>query len=706
MPINPISFSEAIINARPILQHETSSSSWFGKKVYLGYSDSEGWKVQELGLFNRILRKLNLAYRNTHFQPINKKLEDLTKDDILPVLNDDVLKTMPRISARLQEICNQKIKNLGAHLTSRPAELHTQPFKPNFRVQVDTPLQNKTPSIPSTEEEKAKPTPAQAVPLANQNIPIGKVNALKKYMQDPTKCGKIQKAMIFNDIKHIELPHSKGNIASVVGLMQYVSGLEEVDLHHPLCEQVVIDVLKECNKETSEQLCQWLVQQKTFHPHLLKECLNVFIHKQEQQHPFSPFAVELLIKTYENKNWNQMVNNAGNPSLPSNDQSIISAMAILIKGLPNEDRIISLTEWMLNQPDYDLNTFSTWIKIFKEKEQENTAVNIYYPLLDKMIAHFKQKWGTKSLAELDAFTANYMNAKINPSAQPPKPTVKVQAEKPKQDKPVFIPKAQEDAKLKPAGAASHSPTIPIGKVKALEQYRKDPVHCGKNQKGMIFNDIKYIEPHYKKDLTSVVGLMQDVSGLEEVDLNHPLCARVIIDVFKECNKETSEQLSQWLVKQATFNPHLLKECLDVFIYKQQQQIAFSSFSIEVLITAYENKGWNQMVDNAGKRPLLSNDQSIVSSMAILIKNLPNDDKIISLAEWMLNQPDYDLNTFSTWIKIFKQKQQESTAINLYYPLLNKMVAHFKQKWGAQAIAKLDADTANYLNTKLQPHVQG
>jgi hypothetical protein len=580
-----------------------------------------------------------------------------------------------------------------------PAERHPFP-RQNMKVQVETPAQNKTSSIHSTEEEKLKPMPAQAVPLATQNIPVGKANALEKYKKDPLQCGKVQKAMIFNDIKHIELAYSKGNLASVVGLMEYISGLDEVDLNHPLCKQVIIDVLKECNKETSEQLCQWLVTQKTFNPHLLKECLGVFIHKHDQQLPFSSFAVEVLMKAYEDKGWNQITDSNGNRLLPSNDKSIVSAMAILIKALPNEDRIISLTTWMLNQPDYDLNSFSTWIKIFKQKEQENTAVNIYYPLLDKMLVHFNQKWGTKFLAELDAAITHYMNAKLNPSAQPPKPTIKIPTEKPPQNKSSFMPKAQEEmAKPMPAGTTPHPPIISVGKANALEHYKNDPVHCGKNQKGMIFNDIKYIEPQYKKDLTSVIGLMQYISELEEVDLNHPLCAHVIVDVLKECNKETSEQLSQWLIKQATFNPHLLKECLNAFIHKQQQQLPISPFSIEILMKAYEDKGWNQITDPKGDQLLPSNDLSIISAMAILIKNLPNDDKIISLTEWMLNQPDYDLNTFSTWIKIFKQKEQETTAINIYYPLRNKMVAHFNQKWGANSLAKLDAEIINYLNPK-------
>lgn len=654
------------------------------------------------------MRSFNLAYQDTHLQHVTKELDNLTQNDIQPVIQNDlqrkVLKRMPKINEKLQEIYHKKFKDLGEQFKSKAAQPSTQLPKENASVQVEESLRDQSSftHAVSSEEEKLMPKPPKKVDLASQNIPIGKAKALEKYKQDPSQCGTFQKGMIFKDIKHIELPHTQYHVSSVVGLMQYISGLEEVDLRHPLCERVVIDVLKECNKETSEELVKWLVNQKTFHPHLLKECLDVFIDKQEQQLALNPFSVELLIKAYKDKKWNQAVDLTGNRILPSNDKSIVSGVEILINNFVNEDRIISLTEWMFNQPDYDLNTFSTWIMIFNRKEEEKGVYNIYYPLLDKMLEHFTQKWGAQSLTKLNNEVASYVDAKLNPSAQPPKSTAKVQAQKPTQSK-VSKPTTQKEevSKTQPAGAAAYSHYISSGKLQALKQYKSDPINCAISQKAMIFNDIKYIElPNSNKNTTSVVGLMQYISESEEVDLHHPLCERLVIDVLKQCNKETGDQLIQWLVNQKTFHPDLLKECLDAFSYKYDKQIPFSLFSIELLIKAYEEKNWHQAIDSNGNRILPANSKSIVSAMTVLIKELPNEDRIISLTERMLNQPDYDLNTFSTWINIFRQREQEKAAINLYYPLLDKMLVHFNEKWGKASFSELDVNTVNYLNTKM------
>lgn len=375
---NSTSFHEAIFNAKPVLSHHIQKSSWFGKKIFLGYSDASGWKIYELGLFDRILRKLNVAYEDTHRQVVIKKLDDLNDDEILLIPKYDLIKKMPGLSQKLEEICSKKIKNFG------------MAFKQNFQ----NPLEMKK----GAQEFKT--------------FPIGKVHAVETYKNDPEQCGKVKKQMIFKDIKHIESQgKAEKDITSVEDLMLYISGLREVDLNHPLCARIVVDVFKECNKETSEQLCEWLSKEKTFNPCLLKECLNVFIDKEEKQLPFSLYSIELLIKIYEKGKWNHIKASSGHLILPANHQLIVSSIRILIQNLPNEDRVIALAEWMMNQPEYDLQTFSTWVNIFKQKEKEKGAINLYYPLFDKMMAHFNHKWGSKHLSQLHPDIVNYLQSK-------------------------------------------------------------------------------------------------------------------------------------------------------------------------------------------------------------------------------------------------------------------------------------------------------
>ncbi len=241
--------------------------------------------------------------------------------------------------------------------------------------------------------------------------------------------------------------------------------------------------------------------------------------------------------------------------------------------------------------------------------------------------------------------------------------------------------------------------IPDSKVKILGVYKDKPEQCGKVKKMIIFNDIKFIESQgqIRQDIFSVVDLMLYLTELSEVDLNHPICARVIIDVFKECNKETSEQLGEWLRKEKTFNTSLLKSCLQVFIDKLQQQVPFSPYALELLIKTYQEKNWNQ-TQNASILP--SNHPLLVSAMTILIKNSPNDDRIMALTKWMMRQKEYDLNTFEEWVSIFQQKEKEKIALhNLYYPLLNTMIADFKTRWGAKHLKEVSPSVVDYLLQK-------
>lgn len=263
------------------------------------------------------------------------------------------------------------------------------------------------PPLIAKKDKEKKPKAPKAeknIERLSGDISFGKVKALETYKNQPNRCGKIQKSIIFRDIKFIESTvKDQQDVVSVVGLMLYLSELSEVDLNDPVCAHVIIDVFKECNKETTEQLAEWLSKQETFNTNLLQSCFEVFIDKHQQQLPFNPYVIELLMKIYQEKKCNQ-----DESKLPSNHPSVISAMAILIKCCPNEDRIIALTEWMMSQKEYDLTAFAAWISVFQQKETETKAINFYYPLLDKMIADFKTKWGVQHMKNLKASVAIYL----------------------------------------------------------------------------------------------------------------------------------------------------------------------------------------------------------------------------------------------------------------------------------------------------------
>ncbi len=238
-----------------------------------------------------------------------------------------------------------------------------------------------------------------------------KLKALESYKMNPIQCSKMHKTIIFQDIQFIEFSHDKPKNQDkiLLNLMRYLSGLNEINLSHPLCAQVVVDTLIVCKKEISQQLIDWIIHEKTFNIQLLMKCFQIFIDKDKQQLPFDLYPLEQLIKIYINRFSNQQ--EQGQLLLPSNHPLVTSIMAILIREEPNDPRLDGLVEWMMNQKDYDLMTFSTWILIFSEKERAKaTGFPLYYPVRDKMITHFQTKWKGKEVDALPNEVVNYLQS--------------------------------------------------------------------------------------------------------------------------------------------------------------------------------------------------------------------------------------------------------------------------------------------------------
>lgn len=99
------SFEDAKIEASQILKkHQTQKSTWFGKQIYLGYNDETGWKILELDLFDRILRKMNLAFQDTHSKQVKGKLKELSNEELSGLID-----TLPKLKGKLERILERKL---------------------------------------------------------------------------------------------------------------------------------------------------------------------------------------------------------------------------------------------------------------------------------------------------------------------------------------------------------------------------------------------------------------------------------------------------------------------------------------------------------------------------------------------------------------------------------------------------------------------
>lgn len=539
--------------------------------------------------------------------------------------------------------------------------------------------------------------------ILSLNVSSKKKEALLIYYHDGANCKRIHRNLIFKEIVQIEA-HGVNEDRSVEGLLLCLCQLQTVDLAHPLSKRLILDILRECNKETVVQLTQWLIRQRTFHPGLLKECLRVF-NEVCGNNAFDPYAITLLLKFYRERNW-QLQEADQNFILPSNDEQVTKAVTLLIKENPNENSMIELIEWLMKQPSFDLKSYVSWVRVFRQKEQEKGVSQIYYPLLKQMLVAFQQKWGFESLNQLDidVETREYLRLKnpFNPlelkkeaSSQAFPAALKKTSQSKRQNQ---NPQANLDFFGRDEGRKEvHVPP----KMKALALYGKDPHKCGKIQKTMIFKDITHIQAKgVKGEFVSVEELIRYLSQLEKIDLSHPLSESVILDTFRECNKETEVELAKWLSQEETFHPELLMRCFAVFNEKFYNQIPFNPFAIELLVKAYQKKKWDQKLDDKGNLVFPSNHEQIAAAMAILIKLEPNQDRIIALARGFMMQPNFDLQTFSRWMKVFKQKE-EANGKPIYFPLCDEMLNFFHQKWGIKFLSQLGSEMENYVRSKGQ-----
>lgn len=609
-----------------------------------------------------------LAKHKPQPQPPVPKTDTKTEPQVLV----PVVSAPPIVSAPI----DIPIKHPPESVKPKPFEHQAESPSPSLPASITPPSPSTSPTITTF----VSPSTVVKRRTLERTTTNGKSRALDAYKTNPAKCGVMQKNIIFKDIRSIASAGTQ-EIISVVQLMEYVSGLATYDLRNPMCGRVVGDTLKECNIETSNQLCEWLMTDPTFNPDLLVQCLSILIDKEALRKVVSHFAIENFLKIFAFNSWNQCIE--------VNHPIIINAMVVLLRNDPNNDRIGVLLDWMIRQPEFSFNSFVKLVRVFKDKEEFFSQKRLFYPACDKLLERFKQtpEWPQRlfvdeSYKDVRKDMAGYFHSKG-----------------------IF---ASEEEKLiaestpQPVKESSTSPAIPrnvrnlqqrvevprhhhelrrrstAGKSRALQMYSKSPSECLLGPKSIIFKDIKFIEPPTSQmdddEIISVVHLMKYMTRLTEIDLTNSVCAQIIVDTLAICDKETNDRLCEWLIKEKTFNPRLLFLCLDVFIEKRRVNSPCSYFALEMLIKKYISSSWNVMENGESSPYSPANSPFFISALVLLLKNAPNDENVGRYIIWAMDQPEFDPPSFCQLLLVFRDKEFELGVPRIFYPNRDKMMA--------------------------------
>lgn len=165
--------------------------------------------------------------------------------------------------------------------------------------------------------------------------------------------------------------------------MKQLSGSTEVDLAHPQCKKIVVDMFKTKNINFTEELASWLVDDLTFHPALFLDCLAAINEEKKNHKPFRPRTIELLLKSYSDHEWNQ--------TIPLNTEALLDSLVFLLIEAHGEDSVKSLCEKFMKDRGFDAVVFKRLLTVFMDKERKfASSPDLTYPIRDLLIGHLKE----------------------------------------------------------------------------------------------------------------------------------------------------------------------------------------------------------------------------------------------------------------------------------------------------------------------------
>ncbi len=237
-------------------------------------------------------------------------------------------------------------------------------------------------STPQPEIFEPRPPVRQREETARQTIrrqsTVGKTAAVEAFKRDPVNCSVFHRTILFRDIDSYE---------RLSQLVHDITGLQSLDFNNPWCRTIALEALKFVVKETSDTIITQLAQRPEFTPAFFREVLNLIIEKANDQKAFSLYSLELLIKTYMERNWHQ-------GDLPLDDATLLNGVQLLIKSKPNENPTTQFIDWMMNTPAFNFDVCVACITSYLEKKWEKPPqeqLTIVYPNLQVLEAHFREK---------------------------------------------------------------------------------------------------------------------------------------------------------------------------------------------------------------------------------------------------------------------------------------------------------------------------
>lgn len=187
---------------------------------------------------------------------------------------------------------------------------------------------------------------------------------------------------------------------------------------------------------------------------------------------------------------------------------------------------------------------------------------------------------------------------------------------------------------------------------------------GKIKYGKNIYDLKSIYPKPK----NLEDLLRFLTDSLVIDLIHPKCIQAILDLMWFKNKHQNEALVDWLIKQETFGPKLLSQCLLLLKKKHEDRGSVSPYTISTLLLHYKNKGIYTNLE------VIPTDDSIVRSVAMMIDIEPNNDQTTELVSWLSKRHDFHYSTFELWMEgVFFAKKLRADAL---YPARDHLIAKF------------------------------